>query len=593
MQKYALNDFEFRINTATWQGADLLAQSGAVKALSEVEKHFWTAAVEEAEERHEVEVIITPHRIKAYTCDCWNENRRFMCVHIAATLFKLRQYLEQRAVQRQSAAAPAAKSLSRLSIAQVLDNADPATLLEFVRLYAKQDREFALALKTWFAGGVEEAENPFALVLDPLLPKPLRPDTWKDAALRRLRKTLDNLLAQLSPAINSGNLRLQFQLSAAILEKILPLLPQTDARHLGALTAACQSAFQAQQQLQQQTGLSPELRDAVWKLWFELGRKGVFPVEMSRDVLRFVGALAMEGPERITAVQTQFREAPFPASAFWLQWVLYTQALQETPEAIGATLNAYRSRPAILREAMVQLYYLGCGPAIFEDAAQLIAEGVFSTVQQRELEDILFLIADKSGNDLYKAQYFQQKYLKTGQLDWYQQLKTLSGKKWPAARTKLITALRQAGDIRNIAVLYAAETMLEPLQGLLEVEDNPGLLQACESILLPEHRSFVLDRYIALLTAHLNSHFGRPASVFVREQLAPLVQKGGQDLVLEIIQSLVRTFTTRQTLAEELIELFPKPQQAVLLRRLQPPAGETTPSSDTPPDHLYHTTDTL
>lgn len=590
MQKYALQDFEFRINPATWHGADQLAQTGAVKALREVEKHFWTAFVEDGESRYEVEVIITPTRIKAYTCECWGENRHLMCVHIAATLLKLRQYLDQRAENRQAAAAAkVAKPLSRLTVSQVLETADADTLLEFVRTYARQDRDFALALKTWFAGGVNEAENPFALILDSLLPKPAKAGTWREADLRRLKKTLDNLRAQMALALTNGNSRLRYQISAAILQKTLPLLAKSETKQQVLLTEYCAEAFETLRDLYHLPALPPELSDAIWHLCFELGGQGVFPATLNRDALRFLGDVAASDPIKYSALQNLFDQTPFPAPPFLLQWFVYTLAKRDSPGTVQRVLEDYRRQSERIKDTFVQLYYLNLGPAIFSAADTFLQEGIFSNTHTRELEDILFLVAEKTKNDAYKTRYFQNKFIKTGLQDWYQHLKTLSGKKWPAARTKLLAALREKGDIATIATLYSAEGMLEPLQGLLGSEANLSLLQACEAALLPEHKDFLKDQYVELLSLHLHEHFGRPASAFVREQLTPLMQKGQQELVIGIMQALIATFADRQSLADEFIELFPKPKQQEIMRRFRPPAAistSTTPIVDTIADTL-------
>ena len=69
MQKLWLKDCEHHISAATWNTADELLQAGSVKALREVEKHFWVASVDAPDGIYEIEVMITPHKIKAFTCE--------------------------------------------------------------------------------------------------------------------------------------------------------------------------------------------------------------------------------------------------------------------------------------------------------------------------------------------------------------------------------------------------------------------------------------------------------------------------------------------------------------------------------------------
>lgn len=186
MQKLWLKDFEHNISATTWEAADNIVLAGGVKALREVEKHFWVASVEDGEGTYEVETIITPHKIKAFTCECWTEGRRLMCPHIAAALFKLRQFLELKEEAKKARAEERATSeLSRITVVNVLDKVTPEALAVFVQEYARRDRDFALALKTWFAGSVSNAENPFALILDSVIPKNPNDKTFREPDFRR------------------------------------------------------------------------------------------------------------------------------------------------------------------------------------------------------------------------------------------------------------------------------------------------------------------------------------------------------------------------------------------------------------------------
>lgn len=233
MQKLWLKNFEFHINPATWNAAQDLVQAGSVKNLREIEKHFWVALVEDGEFSVETEVIITPHKIKAFTCECWAEGRRRTRRHIAAALLKIRQFLVQKAEARQHTAETKQNDpAGRLTVQAVLDQADSAGLSDFVRAYARRDRDFALALKTWFAGNLTGGSETHSFCCsDAALPRHGGAQPLREPELRRLRKTLDDLDAQVVTAVEIGNARTVFQITTAILPKIAALLPKTaDAR---------------------------------------------------------------------------------------------------------------------------------------------------------------------------------------------------------------------------------------------------------------------------------------------------------------------------------------------------------------------------
>ncbi|MBK9338688.1 MAG: hypothetical protein IPM98_20015 [Lewinellaceae bacterium] len=213
MQKLWLKNFEFQISPNTWNTAQDLVQAGAVRGLQEVEKHFWVASVMDGEQQYEIETIITPGKIKAFTCECWAEGRRLMCPHIAAGLFKVRQFLEQKTEARQvKESVVHQEKTGRLSVQNILESAEPEALSEFVRAYSRRDRDFALALKTWFAGAITDSDNPYLLVLDAALPRHAGTRALQNAEIRRLRNTLDDLENQLKNAANAANAPVVFRL---------------------------------------------------------------------------------------------------------------------------------------------------------------------------------------------------------------------------------------------------------------------------------------------------------------------------------------------------------------------------------------------
>ncbi|MBL7809430.1 MAG: hypothetical protein JNN28_16545, partial [Saprospiraceae bacterium] len=225
MQKLSLKDFEHSISPATWEAADDLVQAGAVKNLQEVERHFWVALVETDEGDYEAEVMITPLKIKAYACECFGEGRRLMCAHIAATLIRVRQFLEQRSdAKRLKAEQKTSSELTRFTVQTALENAEPEALQDFVRDYARQDKDFALALKTRFASLVTDSENPYALVLDSVLPKVGATGKFGEPEFRRLRKALDGLEEQLDRAVEQLDFRTMYLISTAIFTKTQHLL---------------------------------------------------------------------------------------------------------------------------------------------------------------------------------------------------------------------------------------------------------------------------------------------------------------------------------------------------------------------------------
>jgi hypothetical protein len=505
-------------------------------------------------------MMITPQKIKAFTCECFTEGRRLMCAHVAASLVKVRQFLEQRAEERK--APPVTSPISeshRLTVQTALENATPEALQDFVRAYARRDRDFALALKTWFAGTITSSENPYALILASVFPKNTLTKSLREPDFRRMRKTLEDLEVQLIAAEGLQNHRVSFQLASAILEQLLPLLSRLEENRREQLLPFAQTA------LVQMIGLdtasiSPELRSMLWDAVFAMGAKGLLPPELLRESIRFLSASA-GNLTQFERIQQLFDEIPFPAKAFPLQLFLAALSHKKSPAASVRVLEDYLEHPKLIRDAILQLYYLQHWETVTVLIEHFLVKRIFSVGQGRELEDILYFIAEKTGDRVRLNRILRERFVQTGQFEFYHKLKISTAEQWPHELELLLNALYQKNDAKNIAAVLAEEGDLVSLAALLEMQDDWAALQRYEDLFLPEDRFFVRTRYLQLLVVYLQDHFGRQASDFVRDRLASLVTKGQYDLVKEIITDLCLQFEERPTLSEELLELLPKPKR--------------------------------
>lgn len=564
MQKLWLKDFEHHISSSTWEAADDIVQAGGVKALREIEKHFWVASVEDGDATFEVEAIISPHKIKAFACECWTEGRRLMCAHIAASLLKLRQFLEQKEEAKKARAEERGSSeLNRITVVNVLDSASPEALADFVQEYARRDRDFALALKTWFAGSVSRAENPFALVIDSVLPRTGSDKAFREPDFRRLRTTLDDLGKQLVAAFGEQNYPTVFQLSATLLQKVNPQIGRFEGTKRSQLLQNSQNAFFYLSRLYDEA-TSPEMRDNAWDTVFSLAEQDQFPAEMHVPVMLFLTREA--GREHIfKRINTLFDTAPGPAPALTLLIFIGALARRNSPESVVRVLEEYTARPVVIRDCIVALAQARYSEAAFRAGEYFLPQVKFSLGQRRELEDTLLAIARNGSDPARQINLLWHRFLQNGNFDHYEEIKTIAGKDWPAELKRRLADLNKRGDTRTTAVVLAAEGQKAELAQLLEKQADLKHFQQYENLFLPEDRAFVCKRYVESLSAYLDEHFGRPASEYAREALSGLMQKGEQDLVLDIIRALGVRYGDRPSLPEELAELFPKSKRKSLL----------------------------
>ncbi len=562
--KYWLKDFEHNISPATWEAADQLSLSGNVRNLREIETHFWVARVDAEDGACETEVIITPQKIKAYSCECFTPGRRLMCVHIAASLLKIRQYLDKRAEERKAKAEAAqTKALSRITTQSVLENASASELEQFVRDYARRDRDFALALKTWFAGAITDAENPYALLLESVFPKTMTAKgAYRDPDFRRIRKALDGFEGQLNMAAGEGNYRSVFQISSAILLNILPALEKMEGNRREALLHFCRFSLEKLTEISERH-LSVELREAAWQQVFDLGASGLFPAELQRMAIRFLSETA-KGGEKHDQVQKLFDATPHPAPAFVLELFLATLAARKMPEAVPKVLEDFIETPDVIRAAILQLYYLKHWDAVLQAGAAFLPRQPFISKHQREIEDIVLFVAEQKGKQSILTDMLRQRFLKSGNVEAFRKLREAAGPKWPKMREKLVGELAQRGEMNFIAAALADDGQLEELAQLLENEGTIAMLQRYESFFFKSHAGFLRELYGRLLSDYLDVHFGAPAAKQVRQRLAELGQKGQPELMFKIAQDILAKYPDRPSLPEELAELLPKAKRKQL-----------------------------
>jgi hypothetical protein len=562
--KYWLKDFEHNISPATWEAADQLSQSGSVRNLREIETHFWVARVDREDDSFETEVIITPQKIKAFSCECFTPGRRLMCVHIAASLLKIRQYLDKRAEERRAKAeASQSKTLNRINTQTVLENATASELEMFVRDYARRDRDFALALKTWFAGSITESDNPYALLLESVFPKTVNAKgAYRDPDFRRVRKALDGLEVQLNMAAEEGNFRGMFQISAAILMQSLPALEKLEGNRREALLHFCQLSLEKITEISERH-LSVELRESAWQLVFDLGSTGLFPAEMQRVAIQFLSGTAAGG-EKNDLIRNLFDTTPHPAPSFVLDLFLASLAVRQMPEAVPKVLEDFVETPEVIRTAILQLYYMKHWDAVLLAGTAFLSKQLFISKHQREVEDIVLFVAEQKGKQSLQLEMLRQRFMKSGNFEAFKKLKEVAGKKWPKVREKLVGELALRGEMNFLAAALAAEGQLDELAQLLDSEGSIAMLQRYETFFFQTQTPFLRALYVRLLSDYLDVHFGTPAAKHVRQRLEELGQKGQSELMLKIAKEILARYADRPSLPEELAELLPKAKRKYL-----------------------------
>ncbi len=551
MQKLWLKDFEHHIAASTRQAAEALLQSRAVKRLHEVERHFWVATVLEQERPLEAEVIITPNKIKAFACECWEESRRSMCPHIAAALFKIRKYLAKKAQERREEAKAATQAQAkRLNLDDLLSDTSPGELVAFVRSYAEQDTTFALALKAHFIGKIAEGSTEhFSALLKTALPEQIKGRALRPAEVRRARLVLDRLVEQAVTTHAAAS----FRLSAAILQYLAERTALAEAPQREWLSGYCRQALRL---LIHNDRLSPEQREQARHLLLALFTHGPYPAELATDTLHFL-AVAARDDAFYGHIYRQFEKADYPVPTPIL--LLLGAALAERRQyaLLQRILQAHFAQADVIIEVLQMLARLPYAAALLPIGIALLEEETPSSRRQLDIENLLIETAEKAGQTEALAQLLRRRFCRQGDISTLTRLKQAGGANWPQERERLMADLRTQQAWDKLALLLAQEGEPEALADLLQECAALPLVQQYEHLFLPQQAEFICNMYLSALGHHLNTHFGRQAAEYARDHLAALVRKGHAPLASQIAQSLVERFPERLYLPEKLAEAFP------------------------------------
>jgi hypothetical protein len=566
---FSLKDFEFKVDPEIWDAAQDLHTSGSVRTLREVEPKFWVAEVATTEYHVEVEILFAATKIKSFTCECRPKLARMrFCPHVAAALIKLRQFFEKERREREKPAPKPENTHSKLTIPNILAQADTAKLLEFLREYAQIDRDFNLALKTRFAAEMTGTADFFGQLLDSVI-QPCRSSKLKDAEFRRLMTTLSDLEKQQSDATMHENFLPAAQLAATVVRKLLPLVPFIQQPRLAHLEKSMLFAVRRLSAIGLKNEIAPLLEEEISNFFFDILEKNAVLTVMENDFLDYY----VEKTDSKEAFQpvAELIEKRAGDSTFVLRLSAVCFTKMNQSEKLLKILDFQTDFSEVLKVisvlsersewAMVKLICRHFSDEkINLDARSKLA-----------LQDFSYQTAQRTNDISGQTDYLRKRYLATGNLDYYQKIKIIAGKKWPMEFEKLLGGLRgqfQSDAVRyRIASILAEEGQTAVLAAYLESENDPELLERNVDYFLrvaPEQFNRLAKR---LLADFLREHFGRQSAERVRNFLSNF-RKKSPAITTEIIKTLLEEFWERPALVEEIGIFLTKDDRKALFERI-------------------------
>lgn len=185
-----------------FQGEQLYDQ-GAVQEIHKPEKSLYVVMVYD-EIFYEVELFSPFAQRRKCSCECDHYKSHKACKHITAGLFALRTQLKNEQ-ERKAQKAKQNTTPKKLNINTLLQDLDKRDILQFIKGYARKDKNFNIALKAHFARKVDLEDNKakYKSILDSII-KPITSinNRAKSADLKNFINISKELISQMEDALS-------------------------------------------------------------------------------------------------------------------------------------------------------------------------------------------------------------------------------------------------------------------------------------------------------------------------------------------------------------------------------------------------------
>jgi hypothetical protein len=564
MQQRWLKDFERYLDALMWSKAQDLVHAGAVQGLRELERHFWDGRVADGDRVYEVEVMLTPNKIKAYTCSCWSSaSRQLMCVHIAAMLLRIRHFLSSRQAAKVAAPDPdvVKRSPDAFRISQLLADADVDALRSFVLAYARDDRQFGQALRIWHAGWYAGEGNAFARALDRALPGKSAGRVVRSVELRFFKKSLDGVVEAMEARVLDGDYVRALSAAEAVMSRVLDLQGRLDEGLFLSLQGVIEAV--ARQVLgwedeQLSPALRRERRDLLTRWYMHDG----MPVGLRGGILTFLSGQVTD--------ESYFRELQALSlgdsmGVHGFRLLLVAMAKRGLPEAMVRWMEESGQPVAELSQHIRFLQQEGYTDASAWTARHFLQHLEPGAPGRTALEDIVLASSDREA----ATAILQHRYRRHPGPQHLGPLKeSVSSDAWSAVRDGLLRHWVEVGKQDAWLDLMRQEGMQEALADALSGSSDLSVLLKYQDGVLPRYADVIADRYMCLIDQHLQQHFGLQGLSVVRRIVSGLLTGGHHELALTVVRRVVRRYPERVSIPDELAEMFPKVQQRAVLNQL-------------------------
>jgi hypothetical protein len=566
---FPIDKLELHIDDTLLMIAENLLAENSLKSLKEVEKNLFLAHYTEGSlstKKIETEIQLIASKVKMASCECEAFMQNGVCAHIAASLVQLNENRKTKEAAKKEIKAQILETSTptRLTIPNILKTIEDKQLIEFIADYARSDKQFALALKTRFAGDLaatgDIAEHYKALIDSTLKNAKNQKGKFTPKGWLQVFTLLDELRQKAEARFRNGELPVSFALISIVLPLIHKFMRPSDAPKIKLEKRQVQlvEILRGYSELP----ISPELDTEMWEFmcheWTQCVRH---PFSERLFDWLFKQAKTTEKTEKLLAlldhqlhINRSFLEAK---DRLLTQKIQILQKSGRVEEASQLILSA-SEQPDVLYFAIENAF----ANRDFTLAKSLCRNGIAifgnSNTAVEQIEGLLLDIAEAEYNRVDILDYAEKRFYKTLNLQYFEKMKTV-GLSANNLKTILETLENQPLRLERrdaLAAIYASEKLFDKLTALITQVQSLDLLRRYGVDLWRHDTEGSIDLHKKIIYEYLMSHLGRPPAQRIRQVLEKHIANGGYELAVKLRQDFNRDFPERHSLIEELAEMM-------------------------------------
>ncbi len=573
---FSLDKLELYLDDDILLAADSLINAQKLVTLTQVEKNLFIARFTEGEDAIETEVQFVGTKVKVATCECEDFHEKEICPHIGAALLTLLEQRKARGEARKAATEKAAQNAEtpKLTIPNILKRIEAPQLIEFIADYARNDKQFALALKTRFASDLSSGtvEEHYKTLIDNTLrtaknPKGrITPKGWQ-----QVFTMIDELRQKAETLFKSGELSHCFDVIKVTLPLVHRLMrtsesPKSKIERRQVLLTEILRGFD-------ELLVSPKLSQQMWDFMlveYAQNSRQEFSTRLFDGLLKKADTEARV-ESLLQTIDTQIiacRQFLDIKDRLMTQKVQVLQKSGRVAEASALILSVSANPDVLLfavDNALLNNDY-ALAKSLCENGLTIFKN---NAVAREVLEENLLIIAENTSDTEGVYFYAERRLLATFRYDFYERLKknNLTSKKKSDLIQKLENQTYRTEKRDLLAAIYLEEKQLDKLKNMITELQSLELLRRYGVDLFDIDAEDTVELHKKVFYEYLFTHLGRPPAQRIRQVLESLIARDGRALAERLKADIKKDFPERYSLNEELNDMMEDLEKKAILEQ--------------------------